>query len=216
MFSTPKTCLFIYAHMDDETILSYGTIHSLLERGCDVNLLCLCGCGRADVSNRNERISSFNAITDSLGVKKSICYNYDLSLTRERIQSVISKHINTIKPDTVFTHINDDLHFEHRLVSECVLLACRRTPDSHVNELLVTTSSSNLWNNGAFNPNVFVDVSKYRQEKLDALKKYSTEIPSNKFDLRSAESVIMWNNMWGVANGLELVEPYKLMFKRGF
>jgi LmbE family N-acetylglucosaminyl deacetylase len=46
IFSTHDKVLFIYAHMDDETILSYGTMKYLNEIGCSINVLCLCGNGR--------------------------------------------------------------------------------------------------------------------------------------------------------------------------
>lgn len=41
----PETHLFIYAHLDDETILSFGTILKLATTGINVNIFVLCGGG---------------------------------------------------------------------------------------------------------------------------------------------------------------------------
>ena len=38
--------LFAYAHMDDETILSYGTMRKLADEGNEVYAACICGNGR--------------------------------------------------------------------------------------------------------------------------------------------------------------------------
>ena len=38
--------LFLFAHMDDETLLSYGLIRKLLETKCNVSLICMCGNSR--------------------------------------------------------------------------------------------------------------------------------------------------------------------------
>ena len=38
--------LFAYAHMDDETILSYGTMKKLADDGDEVYAVCMCGNGR--------------------------------------------------------------------------------------------------------------------------------------------------------------------------
>ena len=39
--------LFAYAHMDDEAILSYGTMRKLADDGDEVYAACMCGNGRS-------------------------------------------------------------------------------------------------------------------------------------------------------------------------
>jgi len=46
--------LFAYAHMDDETILSYGTMRKLADEGDEVYAACLCGNGRGDFKTEDD------------------------------------------------------------------------------------------------------------------------------------------------------------------
>ena len=46
MFANQKV-LFLFAHMDDETISSYGTIRRAADGGAEVVICCACGLGRS-------------------------------------------------------------------------------------------------------------------------------------------------------------------------
>ena len=46
MFANQRV-LFIFAHMDDETISSYGTIRRAIDEGAEVVVYCACGLGRS-------------------------------------------------------------------------------------------------------------------------------------------------------------------------
>ena len=46
MFANKKV-LFLFAHMDDETISSYGTIRRAADEGAEVVICCACGLGRS-------------------------------------------------------------------------------------------------------------------------------------------------------------------------
>ena len=45
MFANKKV-LFLFAHMDDETISSYGTIRRAADEGAEVVICCVCRGGR--------------------------------------------------------------------------------------------------------------------------------------------------------------------------
>lgn len=45
MFANQRV-LFLFAHMDDETISSYGTIRRAIDEGTEVIIHCMCGLGR--------------------------------------------------------------------------------------------------------------------------------------------------------------------------
>ena len=53
MFANQKV-LFLFAHMDDETISSYGTIRRAADEGAEVIVYCMCGLGRLSVAVDDE------------------------------------------------------------------------------------------------------------------------------------------------------------------
>lgn len=110
------------------------------------------------------------------------------------VKSEITKYIDIISPDIVFSHSTSDLHYEHRIVAEEVLIACRRQCRSTVKELYATVSPAGIMQ--AFNlknifiPNYFVDISDYIEQKKQALALYDMELPVDNNDIRSSESII--------------------------
>jgi len=56
-------CLFIYAHLDDETILSYGTMMKFA-KDCSIHVAIICGEGRnvtieQNIAIQKTRIAAF-------------------------------------------------------------------------------------------------------------------------------------------------------------
>lgn len=211
MFIIPKKAMFVYAHMDDETILSYGTIAKLVDFGCSVKLMCVCGNGRKnDDGLQKKRELAFLNIVENLGIDV-VRFDYnDLTLTDE-VRPKIEYEIHDFSPDTVFTHSKDEQHFEHCFIGNTVLVACRSTSKSTVLRLFSTSSQTRLWKYESFSPNVFINISKYADEKKSALKLYGEELGN---DLRSAEATMTWNKMWGLVSNSEYSEPYNLVFDR--
>ena len=55
MFADQKV-LFLFAHMDDETISSYGTIRRAADEGAEVIVYCMCGLGRFPATADDGRV----------------------------------------------------------------------------------------------------------------------------------------------------------------
>lgn len=216
IFSTHDKVLFIYAHMDDETILSYGTMKYLNEIGCSINVLCLCGNGRQTDKNQNERKNVFHTITKSLNVNVHRENIFDLTLKQDIVEKIIKDELNRIKPNIVITHWNHDMHYEHRMISDIVRVACRQIGNSSVDCLLETTSqtSMQIFNTDSFSPSFFIDISKYSEDKEKNIKKYFMEIPKDITDLRSADSIMTWNSLYGKTINSKYSEPYNVVFWR--
>ena len=62
---TLRKYLFLFAHMDDETLLSYGFIRKLLEQNRGVDLVCMCGNSRREDPKAIRRRSTFYTIFDN-------------------------------------------------------------------------------------------------------------------------------------------------------
>ena len=163
--------LFIYAHIDDESILSYGTICKLIDNNEKVYVYCLCGKGSVDrnLENQDKRLNIFKNSRFSKDATIIYGNHIDLSLNKEIVKKSFNNVLNDIKPNYVYTHSIADNHFEHRLLGEVSLLLCRKNfSNDYLHGLFHSCSPTTLQTYdqyGKFVPNYFVDISKYSEGK---------------------------------------------------
>lgn len=208
-----KTVLFIFAHLDDETILSYGTLLKFIDLGMNCHVCCMCGNGRD--GSQAARQDAFVKNMRNANATCSTYSNYDLQLTSNSIKTIISDEIDKHQPHTIITHSMHDLHFEHRLIAEQVLLCCRLVPGTNTRRLWTTTSPTEKWTYGqfgCFQPNVFIDISMFIDDKKKALLNYDMELPSFP-DNRSIDSIINRNQEDGYRIGVSYAESYEQLFE---
>ncbi len=213
--SNLKHILFIYAHLDDETILSYGTISKLKKSGHNVHVCCLCGNGRKDSDNVIRQNAFLNNIKE-LDVSYNVFDNKDLTLNSDIVNTYIREVFSFYKNiDTVFTHSLCDNHFEHKLLAEQILLKCRKTKDSNINSLYTSVMPNSAWTYnqfGNFTPNYFVDISDVIEQKKIALNRYITELIFDSNDLRSTDAIIDQNRLYGRQMNVNYCEAYQQIF----
>lgn len=209
-----KKAAFIFAHMDDETILSYGTMLKL-SRQYLIEILILCGNGRQlQQDGKSTRRQAF--IDNCAAFQYEMLEYNDLAIDRNSAKRSIQQWIDNIKPSLIFTHAVQDLHFEHRFVAEETIIACRKIPGFQVKGLYSATSAACEWSYGQyghFQPNYFVDISEFAEVKLKALRRYGMELPENKNDIRSAESIMDYAALYGRLMGVDYCECYQQLFR---
>lgn len=210
--------LFIYAHMDDETLMSYGLMRKLIDEQHDVHLLTLCGISRKEGSLTNDRKNVYFSNMSFL-TSYHLCRYCDLSLKQKNVRNQIEKYIKYIQPNGIVTHTLCDNHFEHRLISNEVVNCCRIKGDSHIKFLWYSALPSTVqtYNQyGAFQPNVFINISKYINDKQNALQKYVDikEIPYDNCDIRSLQACLTSNKLYGFQLGVKYVEAYQQIFMK--
>ena len=143
-----KKWLFVFAHLDDETILAYGTVAKLVAARNEVRIAICCGAGRAGRDNR-KRMAAFEASVAEVGASSDwIVGQADLSLTPEKVDSLLEANLPTFRPDVVATHSMASLHPEHRIVAERVLTACRPSCSSSAVALLAACSPADSLGHG--------------------------------------------------------------------
>ncbi len=210
--------LFIFAHPDDEAYGPAGTISKLAKDGNDVVVVSLCNGrrpGMEEVSSR--RKEAFYKSCELLEAKAEIFDFADCKLgydeTLAQVEAIINKH----SPDAVYTHNISDIHRDHRLVSECVMVATRPKPGSSVKELyMCELPSSTDWGFGqlgeGFLPNLYVDVTEFAILKMAVLELYETETYDYP-DARSIESMNVLSKYRGKQVGVIAAEAFKQIFK---
>ncbi|GHV86598.1 hypothetical protein AGMMS50230_22060 [Spirochaetia bacterium] len=126
-----------------------------------------------------------------------------------------AKVINTIKPTTVLMPYINDVHTDHYFVTKAVLSCCKwfRYPSIR-NVLYYETISETDFNintaDKKINLNVYVDISKYYDKKIEAIKIYSSELSDFPFP-RSLKSIDALASLRGSQCGAEKAEAFELL-----
>ena len=209
--------------MDDETILSYGTMLKLVERGFTVYLATICGRGRPEKERSEEDLGQRRRVfVDNIhkGRIRPVYVgdfndrNVDWNAAKGHLQEVI----NDIFPRIVVTHSPADNHLDHRETF--------RIMNDLVRPFVTGSSSTEFYTTlgpvsdlggayGSFRPDTFVNISGYVVDKTAALKKYMKcmELPNVESDGRSHAAILQYNCYLGSKIGVSSAEAYQTMFR---
>ena len=217
-----KKILVVAAHPDDESLGCGATIAKLIKDGNEVRTLIL-GEGKSSRDNYNpDDITSLKeeakAANKCIGVTNVILCDlpdnkFD-SLPILDIVKLIEPIIKEYQPEIIFTHHRNDLNIDHRITHNAVLTATRPLPNQSVKEIYsFEIISSTEWNYpNEFKPNVFYDVSKTLQLKINAIQEYKSELLLAPHP-RSIENIETVAKAWGMKNGVVYSEAFELVRK---
>ena len=129
-----------------------------------------------------------------------------------KIIKPIEKIIFKIKPDTIYTHFEEDLNIDHQIVNRAVVTICRPQKLNSVKEIFFfEIPSSTEWQikkkQILFSPNYFEDISKVKKYKINALKCYKSELKKWPHP-RSIKGVTSLFNWRGATIGVEAAEAF--------
>lgn len=221
-----KNILVFAAHPDDELLGVGGTVRRFVNEGATARAVILAEgltsrkASRGDTdrselltlqadARRAAAIIGYSSI-DFCGLPDNRMDSMDLL----DIIKMVSKYVETYKPDTVFTHHHGDLNIDHRLTCEAVLTACRPVGNYCVKRIYVfETPSSTEWNYNytePFKPNVYVDVSDTLEAKIRGMACYRTESTVYPHP-RSAEALRALGRYRGSNAGVDMAEAFRLL-----
>jgi LmbE family N-acetylglucosaminyl deacetylase len=153
--------LAIGPHPDDIELGCYGTLARLTDEGNEVHFLVLTkGEGGASDGDRIQEAK------ESASLIKAHLYLENLpdrfiSDGWETI-SILEKYVEKINPDQVYIPTASDTHQDHRATFNASMVACRPVKEIYAYETPSTSRN--------FTPNIFVDISKYVDLKMKAIK----------------------------------------------
>jgi LmbE family N-acetylglucosaminyl deacetylase len=193
--------LVIAAHMDDETFGMAGTIAKYTASGDSVHVLILtdsCSAqypGNSDilVRKRNECLAANKILGSAVEFLDFPDMRLD-TVPHIELNNAISKAVERINPETVYTHWRGDLNKDHRIAHESTMVACR--PISGVKKILCYEVPSSTELGDGFWPNYYVDIMDFFNKKMDAIIKYKTELRGYPHP-RSIESIYSLINKRG-------------------
>ena len=129
----------------------------------------------------------------------------------ERVYGVI----NELRPNVVFIPHFGDMHLDHGIVSQSVMVGVRPINDHRVLEVYsYETLSETEWNiphsRNAFMPNTFVDISDYLETKIEAMRCIRTQLRSFPHP-RSLEAIESLARLRGSTIGVDAAEAFCLI-----
>jgi len=213
-----KSILVVVAHPDDEVLGCGATIRKHVLDGDLVSIVFMTnGVGSRNTSkvDKVQREAARNKALEILGVNNFYQFSFpDNQMDSIPLLSIIKKVEEIIeenKPEIIYTHFHGDLNIDHRICFNAVMTAARPLPESTVKEIYgfeILSSSEWQYNpESIYMPQVFVNVNKTIDTKLEAVDAYVLEmrdIPHS----RSKEHVKYLAKHRGYCSGMEFAESF--------
>ena len=175
--------LALSPHADDVEIAMGGTIAKYVDEGHNVTIVTAIlpkenKDGKIDDFMSKNRIKEQQNSAKILGAKVDILDldPYDFSFNRKYIK-IFDKKINEYKPDVIFSCWEHDTHQDHKNLSD-ILFAVSRKNNISINMYEVMLPGG--LNTYSFNPQYFVNISKFIDVKTKAIKSYKSVFEKKK------------------------------------
>ncbi|MBU1111078.1 PIG-L family deacetylase [Patescibacteria group bacterium] len=198
--------LFIGAHQDDVEATVGGIMLSLVDRGYEVEILDLTRRRGMYYSEEEERDKEAECAAKVLGVRRTVVDMGMLKVSNTHGNRLrIAEIIRTKKPDVIVTHPDDPSHPDHKAAHQLVRDAIHygfatAIKTKHPPWRIKKVYYFPLFHTRGIPPNGFlVDVSKYFETKMEALKCYASQMlfhaHNQKYEL---EYLTAMNRYWGL------------------
>ncbi|KPK89732.1 hypothetical protein AMJ80_09365 [bacterium SM23_31] len=215
--------LIIAAHPDDEVLGVGGTISRHVDEGDDVYTVIMSW----GVASRYEPEFIQQQKANALNASKILSVNEPVFIglggADKRFDEFpfldiikpIEENIQRFKPDILYTHHRGDSNTDHQITFKATMSAARVISPFLVNKILCyetlsSTDQAPPFSEYTFTPNVFVNIEKYLDMKLDAMKCYKYEIRDYPHP-RSLESIEFQAKIWGHKAACKAAEAFVLV-----
>lgn len=212
----------IAVHPDDEVLGCAGTILKHKEAGDEVYWIIVTSLFLEEGFNMeiiNRRNNEINDIEKLFGFNKTFHLGFPTMKVDEYSYSEIigrlSKIFNEIKPTDIYMPFKSDVHSDHRKIFEAVY-SCTKTfrypsiKRVYMMETLSETDFSVSIPSEAFIPNVFVDITKFFDNKIEGMRVYESEMADHPFP-RSTKNIKALATYRGAQAGVYYAESFMLL-----
>lgn len=211
--------LIVVAHPDDEVLGIGGTALNHTRKGDEVYCLILGEGltardkqGKTDELHENCREAGKIIGFRGLFFCKFPDNRFD-SIPLLNIVKEIERYIGKIKPNIVYTHHGGDVNVDHQRTYNAVITACRPCNKDGPKEIYsFETPSSTEWqldNTKVFVPTVFEDIEDVIEEKINAIRKYTSELRKYPHP-RSEEGIKILASYRGLQSNLRFAEGLRI------
>lgn len=218
-----KKIVVVTPHPDDETLGCGGTLLKYRDLGYEIYWLII-----TKVSNDyckdiyEKRKFEINLVADKYDFKRVLQLELDTAkldvVPTGDLISKISQAFKEIEPNVIFVPYPSDIHSDHKIVFEATMACTKWFRYPFVEKVLSyeTLSETDFVINpdaNSFNPNVFVNIESYLEEKIEIIKIYESEINEFPFP-RSELAIKSLAYVRGAASGFKAAEAFMLLKER--
>ena len=134
------------------------------------------------------------------------------TISNLQVTKSIEKIIEKFHPDIVYTHSDNDVNIDHRIIHNATITATRPTSKTSVKCVysFEIPSSTEWYFKSTFSPNVFVNISKELSTKIKAMEVYKSELRKYPHP-RSKEGLEIIAKRWGTVSGFNAAEAFCLI-----
>ena len=217
-----KNVLVVAPHPDDETLGCGGTLLKHKEANDRIHWLIVTGMTDQTVFSPDRiksRQNEIKKVADRYGFSEVI--SLDLPTTKldtipmSDIVSLIGDSFQRIRPEIVYLPYRGDVHTDHKVVFDATVACTKWFRYPYVKRVLVyeTLSETDFGltpYTGSFRPNVFINIEKYLDRKIEIMKIFATEMGQFPFP-RSEEAIRALAHVRGAASGCKAAEAFMLL-----
>ncbi|MBC8500902.1 MAG: PIG-L family deacetylase [Nanoarchaeota archaeon] len=207
--------LVIAAHPDDEVLGVGGTILKHKKNGDEVYICIVTTSYEPEWSKKYKvtKLKEAKKVDNILCVKKRVFCDLPTvklnTIPHGEFNKIIGEVIEDISPDVIYTHFEGDVNKDHGIIFQAVMVATRPVRKK-TKVLCFETPSSTEWNNKAFIPNLYVDITPYIDKKVEAFSQYKSEVKKYSHP-RSKKGLKIWANKRGIEICTEYAEAFQIV-----
>tara|TARA_B110001450_G_C17647730_1_gene491951 strand:+ start:1252 stop:1923 length:672 start_codon:yes stop_codon:yes gene_type:complete len=217
-----KNILVVAAHPDDETLGVGGTILKHKLNGDKVSWLIITdikeqyGYSKLQIKSRKKEI-------DIVAKKYNFDNVYKLKIPTSTLSTSslfnlipsISNIFKDLKPEVIYTMNRSDAHSDHRIVFDAIMSCTKSFRFPYVKSVLMyeclsETEFAPSLNEKVFQPNYYVDISEFIEEKLEIMNVYKSELGEHPFP-RSLKNIKALATLRGASVGVKYSEAFQLI-----
>jgi N-acetylglucosamine malate deacetylase 1 len=216
--------LVIAPHPDDETLGCGGTLLRMAESGAQLAWLIVTGMSE-EQGFTPERVQGRGSEIDKVRTLLGFSEVFQLSLPTRQLDALpmadlveqFSAIFKVFRPEHVFLPHRSDVHSDHRVVFDAGAACAKWFRFPSVRRLLsyetISETDFCLDSRSPFQPNCFIDITRYLERKLEIVRAYESEIGAFPFP-RSIEAVRSLAAVRGAAAGFMAAEAFQLLRER--
>ena len=213
----------IAPHPDDELLGCGGTLLRRKHEGATLGWMIMTKISEDTGWSKNsvqERKNEIQQVRKGLGVHPEHLFQLGFPTTRletlpmGELITKVSEVFQIFQPEEVFIPHQGDVHSDHRITFEAVSACTKWFRYPSVKRVLsyetLSETEFSLDSSKAFQPNVFVDISSYLEQKLELLRIYASELGEFPFP-RSETAIQALAQFRGASSGFEYAEGFELL-----
>ena len=218
--------LVIAPHPDDELLGCGGALLRRKSEGAILGWVIMTKISEDTGWSKNsvqERKNEIEQVRKGLGVQPGHLFQLGFPTTKLETLPIgelidkVSEVFQIFQPEEVLIPHQGDVHSDHRITFEAVSACTKWFRYPSVKRVLsyetLSETEFSLDSSKAFQPNVFVDISPYLEQKLELLRIYASELGEFPFP-RSETAIRALVQFRGSSSGFENAEGFELLLER--